>query len=313
MKVLIADDDLISRRILERHIQEWGYEVVSADNGKKAWDIINKQDINMAVFDWMMPGMNGVELCRKIRNEYQKKMSRYLYIIMVTGRDLKEDIIEGISAGANDYVTKPFHPLELQVRLQNGRRIVELEENCLRLASTDSLTELWNRKKIFDFLTDELSSGLNRKHPTGLIMVDIDNFKKINDSFGHATGDIILKEAGRLLRKTLRRRDKIGRYGGDELIIVLSICPHEEVRIIGERLRAVISGHTFSGDNHFHKITISLGGASSENFLHVSKDELVQACDRALYQAKEKGRNRLVMMNTSPVEGKHHPERNDFS
>ncbi|MBN1271264.1 MAG: diguanylate cyclase [Candidatus Aminicenantes bacterium] len=299
MKVLIAEDDIISKKILEKHIKEWGYEVFTTDNGKKGWNLINKHDIQLAILDWMMPGMNGVDLCKKIRTEYQKKMSRFIYIIMVTGRDLQEDIIAGISAGANDYMTKPFNLLELQVRLQNGRRIVELEENCLRLATYDSLTNLWNRSKIFEFYEEELSCGQKQNQPTGIIMIDIDHFKNINDSYGHYTGDIVLKETARLLKQALRNYDKIGRYGGDELFIVLPKCDQEEIKVIGERLRSTISKCHFDIQTPPLKITISLGGVSSDVFPNASKEELIQACDRALYQAKKLGRNRLVSFDSS--------------
>lgn len=305
MKVLLAEDDLISCRTLEKDIKEWGYEVITAHNGKDAWNILKKEEIRLAILDWMMPEFEGVELCRKIRQDFQGEKSKYTYIILLTGRDEQKDIIKGISAGADDYMTKPFHFLELKVRLQKGERILALEDKRLELASYDELTKLWNRKKIFEFFGKELERGRREKHPTGVIMVDIDFFKNINDSHGHLAGDKVLVEVSDRLKNFIRSYDKIGRFGGDELLIILSNCTLAYLEKIGERLRRIICDRKIKVDSTSLVVSISLGGASSEGFPEATGEELISASDRALLSAKEQGRNRVILANLS-IKGKSH-------
>lgn len=306
MKVLIAEDDLISCKALEKSIKEWGYKVVVARDGEEAWQIVKKDKIHLAILDWMMPGMNGLELSRKIRQKYQDKKSKYVYIILLTGMDKQDDIIQGLSTGADDYMTKPFSFKELKVRLQNGERIIKLEEERIKLASYDSLTKIWNHSTILDFFDEELERGRRENQPTGIIMVDIDYFKQINDSYGHLVGDSVLLEVASRLEKTLRtydkigryRGDKIGRYGGDEMLVVIPNCNKINVKQIGERLCLSVSQdevYTEAGDL---KVTISLGCASSETYPNASGKYLVQVSDKALYLAKKEGRNRTVLANS---------------
>lgn len=295
MKVLIAEDEAIPCRELEKSIKDWGYETVIARNGKKAWEVIKKDDIRLAILDWTMPGMNGVELCQKIRQEFQEKNSKYIYIILLTGRDQQRDIITGLSAGADDYITKPFSFLELKIRLQNGERIIELEDNRLKLASYDSLTKLWNRNKILEFFKEELERCRRENQSTGLIMVDIDHFKRVNDSHGHFIGDAVLVEVASRLKRSIRRYDKIGRYGGDEMLIVLPDCGLINVKKIAERLRRCVSDQKIQTEKADLEITLSVGGTSSDISSITSGDELIQVSDRALYSAKKKGRNCAVV------------------
>lgn len=296
MKVLIAEDEPISCRALEKSIAGWGYETVTARNGKQAWEALRKNEIRIAVVDWMMPGMDGIELCRKIRQKYQEKKSKYTYIILLTGRDQQGDIITGLSAGADDYITKPFSFLELKVRIQNGARIIKVEDNQIELASYESLTKAWNRKKIFEFFKEELTRGRRENRPTGLIIVDVDRFKNVNDTYGHFIGDEVLIEVTSRLNKCIRGYDKLGRYGGDELIVVLPNCGLTHVKNIAERLRLSVCQKKIKTKKGPLKITISLGGTSSDIFPKASADELIQASDKALYSAKNKGRNRTVII-----------------
>lgn len=298
MKVLIAEDEVVSRRALEKSIKDWGYETIIAKNGKEAWKVIKKDDIRLAILDWMMPGMNGVELCRKIRQELQEEKSKYIYIILLTGRDQQGDIITGLSAGADDYITKPYSYLELKVRLQNGERIIELEDNRLELASYDSLTKLWNRNKILEFFKEELERCRRENQSTGLIMVDIDLFKRVNDNYGHFIGDRVLIEVSRRLKKSIRKYDKIGRYGGDEMLIVLPDCSQVNVKKIAERLRQGVSEEKIETGKVSLKVTISAGGTSSDISSLASGDDLIQISDLAMYSAKKKGRNCVVILDS---------------
>ncbi len=295
LKILIAEDNVILNRNLARNISNWGYEVVTTRNGSEAWDFILKENIRLAILDWMMPGIDGVNLCKKIRKELPKNKSEYVYIILLTGKKQQKDIILGLSAGADDYMIKPANLLELKVRLNNGNRIIELEDKRIQLATTDSLTDLWNRRKIFEFFEEELDRGARENIYIGAIMIDIDNFKHINDKFGHSVGDKVLSEVAFRLKHSLRLYDKIGRYGGDEMLIVLPNCDQNNVTLIMERLRQIICTKKIKTTAGEFDITISLGGASTQNLTENSLEQMLESSDNALYQAKRKGRNCAIV------------------
>jgi len=299
MKVLIAEDDIISCRALEKNLQDWGYEVIVTKNGEEAWDIIKQGETRLAILDWSMPKMDGIELCHKIRNEYQQDKSEYIYIILLTGKDLQEDIITGLSAGADDYMTKPFSYLELKVRIQNGVRIIALEDSRLKMANTDSLTQLWNRKKIMEILDEELNRNHREGKSVGVAMLDIDWFKEINDTHGHMTGDKVLIEVASRLKKALRNYDQIGRYGGDELLIVLPGLDKTHARSIGERLRKAVCQNNLETETSSLAVSISIGISVSDISIHRPAAHLIKESDQALYHAKKEGRNRVHVNTTS--------------
>lgn len=292
---MIAEDNVILSRNLARNISNWGYHFITARNGSEAWYHILKNDIRLAILDWMMPGIDGVDLCRKIRTELPKNKSEYVYIILLTGKNQQEDVITGLTAGADDYMIKPANLIELKVRLKNGSRIINLEDKRIELATTDSLTNLWNRRKIFEFLEEELDRGAREHISIGTIMIDIDNFKRVNDSFGHSVGDKVLAEVAFRLKRSLRLYDKIGRYGGDEMLIVLPNCDQNKVAVIAERLRHIICDEEIDTTAGAVNITISLGGASTQNLNKFSLDKMLESSDSALYLAKRRGRNRVVV------------------
>ncbi len=301
MKVLIAEDDVISSRALEKTISDWNYEVSIAKDGEEAWNIIKKtwdtrdekQKTNIAILDWEMPKMDGVELCRKIRHKINEKNSNYIYIVLLTGRDKQEDIIKGLSVGADDYITKPFNPYELKVRLKNGERIVKLQDSSRKEASIDILTKHWNRKKILECLNEEIERGSRRNHPIGIILADVDHFKNINDTHGHLIGDQVLIEVVTRLNKSMRKYDQIGRYGGDEFLAVIPHCDHTQISKIAKRLLRTISREKIQTEKGPLKITVSIGGISTDNFPQASQEDFIKASDIALYLAKQKGRNRV--------------------
>jgi diguanylate cyclase (GGDEF)-like protein len=301
MNVLIAEDDIISCRALEKNLQGWGYTVLVTKNGEEAWEIIKNGEIRLAILDWGMPKMDGLELCHKIRNEYQPKEEKYLYIILLTGRDLEEDIIKGLSAGADDYMTKPFSYMELKVRIQNGERIIALQDVVLQKANTDSLTQLWNRKKIVEILEEELNRNYRDNKPVGCIMLDIDNFKTINDTYGHLIGDKIIIEVASRLRKKMRSYDKIGRYGGDELLLVLPGLGRKDAKSIAERLRQSVCGEKIQTEAGALNITISLGVSISDNTTVPSTNKVIEESDLALYIAKAKGRNITILSESNMI------------
>lgn len=295
MKILIAEDDQISSKILEKNLTDWGYQAVLARSGEEAWDSLRDPDLRMAILDWMMPGMDGIEICRKIR---RRKKYKYTYIILLSAKDRRQDIIAGLSSGADDYMTKPVNFLELKARLQTGRRIVDLEDKLLLiqnqlkdLASRDSLTKLWNRDEIIKFLREELERGQREQKPTGVIMLDVDFFKKINDFYGHHIGDKAILFIVSRLKKKVRKSDKIGRYGGDELIIILPNCGSHEITVVAERLRAAVAQRGIKTEADTIPVTISVGCASSDRSPLPTAERLIKLSDEALLKAKKRGRN----------------------
>ncbi len=303
MKVLIAEDDLISLRILDKNLNDWGYEVMIARSGGEAWEHLRDADVRLAILDWMMPGMNGIELCQKIR---RRRKSRYTYIILLSAKDRKQDIILGLSSGADDYMTKPVNFLELKARLQTGRRIVDLEDKLLviqnqlkDMASRDSLTKIWNRTETLRFLREEIERGAREGKSTGLIMLDIDYFKKINDLYGHDAGDKAILFVVSRLKKKIRKSDKIGRYGGDEFIVILPRCGPDEIIKIGERLRSAVGNRGITTNVDRIPLSISVGCAVTDSSNPMTAENLIKQSDEALREAKNRGRNCVYLKETS--------------
>ena len=303
MRVLIAEDDLISSKILEKNLEEWGYDVVLAPRGEKAWQALQDPALRLAILDWMMPGMNGPEICSLIR---RRKRYQYTYVILLSAKDRKRDIITGLSSGADDYMTKPVNYLELRARLSTGRRIIDLEDKLLEtqkqlrdLASRDSLTRLWNRAETLRFLVQETNRSGREGKSVGVIMIDIDRFKGINDRYGHSTGDQALLRVVRRLERNVRRSDRIGRYGGDEMIVILPDCDRDRVKRIGERLRRAVSARPMKCDGRTLRATISAGCAVA-----CPKDDarsIIRRADGALLSAKRQGRDCVVVEGEFPT------------
>ena len=299
MKILIAEDDLISSKILQKNLLNWGYFVVTAHSGAEAWEALQDQDLRMALLDWMMPGIDGIEVCRKIR---RRKKFNYTYIIILSAKDRRQDIITGLSSGADDYMTKPVNFLELRARLQTGRRIIDLEDKLLlaqrqlkNIASRDSLTKIWNRNETTKFLTEELDRGKREGVPTGVILLDIDHFKRINDFYGHDTGDQALLQVVSRIKKKIRKSEKIGRYGGDEILIILPRCSSSEIVKVAERLRRCVDKSGVKTDLDNVPLTISAGCASTDVAGILSADRFIKVADEALLKAKSQGRNCYVV------------------
>jgi diguanylate cyclase (GGDEF)-like protein len=297
IKVLIAEDNAVSAKIMQKNINDWGYEVVLAKDGKEAWSSLQNEGIKLAVLDWMMPEINGIQLCKKIRqNDHLGKDQEYTYIILLTAKDEQKDLIKGFSAGADDYIRKPFNHLELKARLKTGKRIIDLQKQLQEQASRDSLTELWNRKRMFRILDKEINRANRDNLPVAIIMIDIDKFKSINDSHGHQVGDLVLKEVANVLKKSVRNYDEICRYGGDELLIILPNCNVAKTESVAERLRQNMNKHRIDSDTVSLNVTLSFGGASTESYSSdITSEALIMAADKALLEAKNKGRNRVVL------------------
>ncbi len=309
MRVLLAEDELVSSRKLSAMVRSWGYEPVLVNDGSAAWQVLQQPDTpRLAVLDWMMPGLDGPDLCRLLR----KREEPYVYVLLLTSRDGKEDILLGLDAGADDYVTKPYSPLELRHRLNAGRRIIELQERIeaqkeeiRALARRDALTALLNRGAIFEIFSNELARARRERKPLSLIIADVDHFKRVNDLRGHLAGDVVLREIARRLGEQVRPYDALGRYGGEEFLVVLPGCAAEEALEVAERLRERVGDEAISCEGGPISVTVSLGVASEDRVLSDAPEPLIAAADGALYDAKRSGRNRVCValpMEDGPVQ-----------
>jgi diguanylate cyclase (GGDEF)-like protein len=301
VRILIADDSIVSRHLLDATLRKWGYEVVIACDGTEAWNILQSEDPpNIAVLDWVMPGLTGPEVCKRVRLHAREK-AIYTYILLLTSKSQREDLIEGMEAGADDYLTKPFDQHELKVRLGPGRRIVELHQELISArealrdqATKDFLTRIWNRSYILDILDRELVRSNREKSPLGLILADLDHFKTINDTYGHFGGDAVLREFVRRMTGSMRPYDSMGRYGGEEFLMVLPGCGPQDVYRQAERMRAALSDEPMSFNDESRTVTCSFGATTWTPNQPVSAETLIRAADDALYQAKRQGRNCVV-------------------
>jgi diguanylate cyclase (GGDEF)-like protein len=306
MKILIAEDEPAFRHLLEEVLVMWGYEVVVARDGNEAYQILLSDNApKLAILDWKMPGIEGVEICRKIRKD---EGENYTYIILLTSQQRDEDLVIGMEAGADDYIIKPFKYNELRVRLRAGRRIIELQNELLAAreilhakATHDSLTGLLNHEEILDILSKELARSERDGVCVSVIMADIDHFKIVNDTYGHLAGDAVLRIAAKKMRTIERPYDSIGRYGGEEFLIVLPECCLECAAAFAERLRSYISGDSIDTSEGMIPVTISLGVAAGGKDVRLDGHSLVKAADAALYRAKENGRNRVEVASDDMV------------
>ncbi len=297
MKVLIADDSATSRAMLRTSLLRWGYEVVLAENGADAWEMLADADPPpMAILDWVMPHMTGPEVCRRVREQQQKPYT-YTYILLLTSKNTKDETVEGMEAGADDYIVKPFDQHELQVRLRAGKRIIDLQMDLLRAheelrerASKDLLTMLPNRAAIAAALEQELSRCHRDRRTVGVILLDIDHFKKINDTYGHFAGDAVLRETATRLRGNMRPYDQVGRYGGEEFLVVLPNCDLEQAAMQAERMRVKLESSAMVVDGTEMRVSASFGVTVSDGS-ELNPDSFVRVADEALYRAKDAGRN----------------------
>jgi two-component system cell cycle response regulator len=298
--ILIAEDDAVSRKLLEKSLTKAGHHVVAAANGRMAFEMFRETFFPMVLTDWMMPEMDGIALCRAIRNHVSPG---YVYIVFLTAKDSKDDIVTGLEAGADDYLTKPFHPTELMARLKTGKRILELErslkianEEIRILSITDPLTGCFNRGYMTSHLPEEINRASRYGRPLSLIMCDIDRFKNVNDSRGHVTGDSVLKLVVDSIQGALRKDiDWAVRYGGEEFLIVLPETDREGAWVVAERLRQMMAEKPIKTEDHEVAVTASFGLASFDPGTDVppSAEALIKEADQHLYQAKREGRNKV--------------------
>jgi len=305
MRILVAEDNLATKKLLETLLKKFGHDPVFAGNGREAWELLSKEDFQMVLADWMMPEMDGVTLCKKIRADGSKK---YIYIIMLTAKSLKDDIVEGLNAGANDYLTKPFHHGELMARIKTGEKTLQLEQSLeeknrelqalngrlKNLARVDALTQLGNRLALEEAMEKTCNAAQRYQRTYSIIMCDIDRFKLYNDTYGHPAGDKVLRRIADTLKSQVRASDQVFRYGGEEYAILLPEHNTDEAEKVAERLKAAVDAlgieHTAYDTG---TVTISFGVATSRNNIEngCRWTEVLKRADEALYQAKESGRN----------------------
>ncbi len=299
MAALVAEDNPVSQAMLRNMLTKWGYDVAVAHDGEEAWRLLQPDGApRLAILDWMMPGIDGVELCRRVRAAGREP---YQYILLLTARTDSEDLVEGMDAGADDYLTKPFKAQELRVRLRAGRRILDLQEELLAArealrdqATHDGLTGLLNRATVLETLQIEAERAMRERRPLALILVDLDHFKLVNDTHGHLAGDAVLREAARRMKQACRRYDAIGRYGGEEFLAVAPGCDREASHAQAERLRAALASMPFAAAGASLAVTCSIGVAWREHPLPSQTDAFIREADEALYAAKDRGRNRVA-------------------
>ena len=300
--ILIAEDDAVTRMLLKKSLIKAGHEVVSVENGQKAFDLFKESFFPIVMTDWMMPEMDGLEFCRAIRKRVNPG---YVFIVLLTAKDSQDDIITGLEAGADEYLTKPFNRAELFARLNTGRRFLE-QERALRRANeeirilsiTDPLTGCSNRGCLNTRLPQEIQRAGRYNRPLSIVMCDIDHFKKVNDTYGHQAGDLVLKEFSKRLKDSIRDKvDMLARYGGEEFLVTLPETDLDGALHLSERLRRVISEKEFDIGTKKIKITASFGVAgfdSDNDGDEISFDTLINHADKYLYKAKNEGRNRVV-------------------
>ena len=294
LTVLVADDSAIFRQLVEHSLSRKSYSLLLAKSGREAIELFAKHNPPLVIVDWVMPDLTGIEICRHIR----RAQKSYTYIVILTAMSQKAKLVEGLSAGADDFLTKPFDSDELLARVDVGTRVVllhrELEaKNRLleELAVTDTLTNLPNRRGIEGWATRQLSGAARYGFTFWLVMADLDEFKTVNDRFGHQAGDKVLVAFADLLRRNTRKSDICGRTGGEEFLFILTHSTRENALMVVERIRTELSQIIFELAGQSISVTASFGIAEYKQNMEQTLDELVKAADVALYEAKAAGRN----------------------
>ncbi len=298
-RVLVADDDAMFRRILQSWLENWGYRVTIAEDGAQAWNILQKDlPPQLLILDWIMPDITGVDLCRRVR---ELNRAPYQYILLATANDAKQDLVRGMEAGADDYLTKPFDKRELQARLRAANRILTLQNDSIQAhqqllfqATHDSLTGIWNRGAILDTLHRELERAARSDEAVGILLIDVDHFKMINDTHGHLIGDDVLREVTQRINDAVRVYDSVGRYGGEELLVVLPGCSRGRIKEGAERIRSAIDSTPMLLNGSKISVTVSIGATVTTGGM-MSDTEMLAAADVELYRAKKSGRNRTAL------------------
>lgn len=299
MRILLADDDSVTQHLLSRTLQLAGFDPVIVGDGLEAWARLQAEYFPVLIVDWVMPGLDGPSLIRQVRST---SFSGYVYTILLTSRQAQDDRVDGLESGADDFLTKPVDLRELRARLAVARRIIRLETRLREVnarlsyqASHDRLTDLFNRPTITEYAESELSRMHRTGHELSLTLLDLDDFKAINDRYGHLSGDAALRHVARRITAAVRPYDWVGRWGGEEFLIVLPEASIDQAMAVAERVRASIAAEALAlSTDQLVSLTVSGGVTCTAGREEVSVDKLFAEADTALYRAKAAGRNRII-------------------
>ncbi|MGO9088379.1 MAG: GGDEF domain-containing protein [Candidatus Sulfotelmatobacter sp.] len=304
MRILVAEDSRFYRHLISGCLKDWDFDFVVAADGLAAWEMLESAWApTLALLDWVLPGISGLELCQRIRARLQNE--QYVYTIVLTAKNERTDLLAAMEAGADDFLSKPFDPPELKARLLAGRRIILLQRELiaaresLRFAAThDSMTGLLNRVEIISVLRREIARGRREQRPVAIVLADLDHFKRVNDTFGHSAGDAVLQEIARRFRSGLRVYDGVGRYGGEEFLLILPGCNLDAAMHRTNAIRRLIEQDVIVAPQASVTATVSMGVTIANLYRDVSVEALLEKADEALYQAKSNGRNRVECCET---------------
>jgi len=299
IRVLVVEDEAHLAEGLRFNLEAEGYQVQVAETGEAAQEMLTGSPaFDVVVLDVMLPGKSGFTVMSEMRQAGQ-----FVPTLMLTARGHPDDVLKGFAAGADDYLTKPFDQHELKVRLRAGTRIIDLQRELVSArealreqATKDFLTRIWNRSSILDIFQRELSRGARENRPVGLVLADLDHFKAVNDTYGHFAGDAVLREFARRMQSATRPYDAVGRYGGEEFLIILPGCDPACTANQAERMRAALANEAMSINDRPHLVTCSFGSTCWRPGMDPSTDSLIRVADNALYMAKGQGRDRVVSL-----------------
>jgi two-component system, cell cycle response regulator len=310
-RVLVVDDDPAMLKLLSKYLVAGQYEVLTATTGRQALDILHREGPPLVLSDWTMPGMDGLELCRAIR---ASEAIGFVFVVIMTAQSDKQCVVDALNAGANDFLTKPFHHQEMLARLNAGMRVIELEADLMRerrelhkinaelsilnrklelMATTDELTGLANRREAMRRLRNCWDISVRDDQPLSCIMLDLDFFKRCNDTYGHDVGDLILKETAQHLQSQSRTGDLACRLGGEEFLILCPAVDQDRAMRVAEQFRRAVEAHVIRTGDLGLKVTLSAGVSDRQEFVQ-NAEELLRNADQALYEAKRTGRNKVV-------------------
>lgn len=291
MKIIVAEDHPVTQLLISETLKKWNYEVITAQDGLEVLELIEiHQDVQLFLLDWQMPGLDGLSLCQRLKST---NIIYPRYIIFLTSKKLTDNVVQALEAGADDFISKPFTPEELKVRLKVGCRIITTENKLLHQAQHDPLTNILNHRAIVDLLSQLWERSKRDNSALSVLMLDLDYFKRVNDTYGHQVGDYALKHFCTLVNKELRPYDSFGRYGGEEFTICLPATDADQAMLVAERIRASMESTPIEYDGQYFSLTVSIGVAIFvEN--QTSPKQILLNADRAAYEAKEQGRNKVV-------------------
>ena len=297
MKILLVEDSYIDRHKVGGYLTDWGLDHVAVGSGTEAAKLLESPDPpTMALLDWVLPGLDGIDLCRRIR---KLGNGSYIYTVMLTSKKRKQDLLMAMEAGADDYLSKPVDPSELRARIMAGKRILELQQSLRFSATHDFLTGLLNRSEILAALQREFSRSGREGKPASVILADIDHFKRVNDTLGHAAGDEVLKEVAWRLKEDLRSYDVVGRYGGEEFLVVLPSCDLANGVRRAEQIRNLVANNPIQTPHGNVSVTISMGVTVTAFSAELTDTDVLRQADVSLYKAKNAGRNRTEVFTAA--------------